>query len=153
MNIFYLDSDPKKCAEYHNDKHVVKMILETAQLLCGVHWVNGGEAPYKLSHKNHPCSIWVRSSLENYLWLCELGLELCEEYSYRYGKKHKSQQIIEWCVVNKPKIPDVPFQDPPRAMPDTFKVDDVTQSYRNYYIGEKKYFSKWKNRQTPLWFS
>jgi len=153
MNIFYLDSDPKKCAEYHNDKHVVKMILETAQLLCGVHWVNGGEAPYKLSHKNHPCSIWVRSSLENYLWLCELGLGLCEEYSYRYGKKHKSQQIIEWCVVNKPKIPDVPFQDPPRAMPDTFKVDDVTQSYRNYYIGEKKYFSKWKNRQTPLWFS
>lgn len=153
MNIFYLDSDPKKCAEYHNDKHVVKMILETAQLLCGVHWVNGGEAPYKLSHKNHPCSIWVRSSLENYLWLCELGLELCEEYSYRYGKKHKSQQIIEWCIVNKPKIPDVPFQDPPRAMPDTFKVDDVTQSYRNYYIGAKKDFCRWKNRQVPLWFS
>jgi len=153
MNIFYLDSDPKKCAEYHNDKHVVKMILETAQLLCGVHWVNGGDAPYKLSHKNHPCSIWVRSSLENYLWLCELGLELCEEYSYRYGKKHKSQQIIEWCVVNKPKIPDVPFQDPPRAMPDTFKVDDVTQSYRNYYIGAKKDFCRWKNRQAPLWFS
>ncbi len=153
MNIFFLDSDPKKCAEYHNDKHVVKMILETAQLLCGVHWAIGGEAPYKLSHKNHPCSIWVRSSLENYLWLCELGLELCEEYSYRYSKKHKSQQIIEWCVVNKPQIPDVPFKEPPRAMPNVFKVEDVTQSYRNYYIGAKKDFCKWKNRQTPLWFS
>lgn len=153
MNIFFLDSDPRKCAEYHNDKHVVKMILETAQLLCGVHWVNGSEAPYKLSHKNHPCSIWVRSSLENYLWLCELGLELCKEYSYRYGKKHKSQQIIEWCVVNKPQIPDVPFQDPPRAMPDVFKVENVSQSYRNYYIGAKKDFCKWKNREAPLWFS
>ena len=153
MNIFFLDSDPKKCAEYHNDKHVVKMILETAQLLCGCHWVIGSEAPYKLSHKNHPCSIWVRSSLENYLWLCELGLELCKEYSYRYGKKHKSQQIIEWCVVNKPNIPDIPFQNPPKAMPEVFKVEDVTQSYRNYYIGAKKDFCNWKNREVPLWFS
>lgn len=153
MNIFFLDSDPKVCATYHNDKHVVKMILETAQLLCGVHWVIGGEAPYKLSHKNHPCSIWVRSSLENYLWLCELGLELCKEYSYRYGKKHKSQQIIEWCIIHKPNIPDIPFQVPPKAMPDIYKVDDVSQSYRNYYMGEKRDFSKWKNREVPLWFS
>lgn len=153
MNIFFLDSDPKVCATYHNDKHVVKMILETAQLLCGVHWVIGGEAPYKLSHKNHPCSIWVRSSLENYLWLCELGLELCKEYSYRYGKKHKSQQIIEWCLIHKPNIPDTPFQEPPKAMPEIYKVDDVSQSYRNYYIGEKRDFSKWKNREVPLWFS
>lgn len=94
MNIFYLDSNPTLCAKYHNDKHVVKMILETAQLLCGVHWVTGKEAPYKLSHKNHPCSIWVRSSLENYLWLCELGLELCDEYTYRYGKKQDRKSVV-----------------------------------------------------------
>jgi hypothetical protein len=152
MNIFYLDGDPTKCAKYHNDKHVVKMILETAQLLCGVHWTIGSEAPYKLSHKNHPCSIWVRSSLENYLWLCELGLELCQEYTYRYGKKHKSQQVIEWCIVNKPNIPDKPFNEPPKAMPDEFKVGNVTQSYRNYYMGAKKDFCNWKNRETPNWF-
>jgi hypothetical protein len=103
MNIFVLDWDVKKCATYHNDKHVVKMILETAQLLCGVHWSIGSEAPYKLSHKNHPCSVWVRQDLNNYLWLCELGLELCKEYSYRYGKRHKTQEIIEWCICNKPK--------------------------------------------------
>lgn len=152
MNIFYLDSNPTLCAKYHNDKHVVKMILETAQLLCGVHWVIGKEAPYKLSHKNHPCSIWVRSSIENYLWLCELGLELCEEYTYRYEKKHKSQYIIEWCLHNKPNIPDLPFSEPPKAMPDDFKVKDVTESYRNYYIGAKRDFCVWKNREVPKWF-
>ena len=156
MNIFFLDENPETCAQYHNDKHVVKMILETAQLLCGVHHTtnhNTDHVPYKLSHKNHPCSIWVRSSLENYLWLCELGLELCKEYTYRYGKKHKSQQVIEWCVIHRPNIPDKPFQRPPKAMPDDFKVDDVIQSYRNYYIGAKKDFCKWKNREVPLWFS
>jgi hypothetical protein len=152
MNIFYLDGSPKKCAEYHNDKHVVKMILETAQLLCGVHWVLGKEAPYKLSHKNHPCSIWVRSSLENYLWLCELGLELCDEYTYRYGKKHKSQSIIEWCLINKPNLEDIPFTEPPKAMPEEYKVKNTIQSYRNYYMGAKKDFCIWKNRKTPLWF-
>jgi hypothetical protein len=153
MNIFFLDYDPKKCAQYHNDKHVVKMILETAQLLCGVHWVMGNEAPYKLSHKNHPCSIWVRSSLENYLWLCELGLELCIEYEYRYGKKHKTYDVIMWCILNKPNVSDVEFTSPPLAMPDHCKVDNnPTKSYRNYYMIEKSSFCKWKGRDIPNWY-
>ena len=85
MNIFFLDFDTNKCAEYHCDKHVVKMILETAQLLCGVHHMviherlSNDQVPYKLSHKNHPCAIWTRESLSNYLYLCDLGLELCKE--------------------------------------------------------------------------
>ena len=153
MNIFFLDFDTKKCAEYHCDKHVVKMILETAQLLCSTHWVIGSEAPYKLSHKNHPCSIWVRESLSNYLYLCDLGLELCKEYTYRYGKRHKSQDVIEWCLTNKPNISDTEFTEPPKAMPDEYKVNNVIQSYRNYYIGAKKDFAKWKNRDIPEWFS
>lgn len=155
MNIFVLDWDVKKCAEYHNDKHVVKMILETAQLLCGVHHMTdqfNNKIPYKLSHKNHPCSIWVRESITNYLWLCELGLELCKEYTYRYGRRHKSQDVIEWCVTNKANICDKGFTEPPKAMPDKYKVDSVVESYRNYYKGEKVSFSKWKNRQIPLWF-
>lgn len=155
MNIFFLDSDPKKCAQYHNNKHVVKMILETAQLLCGVHHMSDqvtDQVPYKLSHKNHPCSIWVRSSLENYLWLCELGLELCKEYTYRYGKKHKSQLVIEWCIINKPKIPDIDFTEPPKAMPNEYKVSDVIQSYRNYYMGPKRDFCVWLGREKPEWF-
>jgi len=156
MNIFILDWDVKKCAVYHNDKHVVKMILETAQLLCGVHHVtetNIDNIPYKLSHKNHPCSIWARESITNYLWLCELGLELCKEYTYRYEKRHKSQDVIEWCLFNKPNIEDKGFTEPAKAMPDEYKVKSVVQSYRNYYNGEKVSFSKWKKREIPKWFN
>jgi hypothetical protein len=153
MNIFFLDFDTKKCAQYHCDKHVVKMILETAQLLCGVHWVIGSEAPYKLSHKNHPCAIWTRNSLSNYLYLCDLGLELCKEYTYRYGKRHKSQDIIEWCLTNKPNIHDVDFTTPPLAMDNQYKIgNDVIESYRNYYIKGKKDIVCWKNRPQPEWF-
>jgi hypothetical protein len=159
MNIFFLDYDVKKCAQYHVDKHVVKMILETAQLLCGVHHVTAHDTahdtahvPYKLSHKNHPCSIWSRESLSNYLYLCELGLELCEEYTYRYGKRHKSQDVIEWCLINKPNIPDIGFTEPAMAMPDEYKVKSVIESYRNYYMGAKSGFAVWKNRETPYWF-
>jgi len=155
MNIFLLDTDTRKCAQYHCDKHVVKMILETAQLLCGVHHVTNQvttEVPYKLSHKNHPCAIWARESLPNYLYLCDLGLELCKEYTYRYGKRHKSQDVIEWCLINKPNIPDTTFTTPARAMPDDYKVDNVVESYRRYYMGEKSNIAVWKNRETPEWY-
>ena len=155
MNIFFLDDDIKKCAQYHCDKHVVKMILETAQLLCGVHHMTpqvAPQVPYKLSHKNHPCAIWARESLTNYLVLCELGLELCYEYTYRYGKRHKSQDVIEWCVINKPSIQDIGYTKPPKAMPDEYKVDSVVESYRNYYRGAKASFAVWKNREKPFWF-
>jgi len=159
MNIFFLDYDTTKCAKYHCDKHVVKMILETAQLLCGAHHVINQErssavqVPYKLSHKNHPCAIWVRNSLSNYLYLCDLGLELCKEYTYRYGKRHKSQDVIEWCLENKPSINDIGFTEPPKAMPDEYKVNDVIESYRIYYRKGESAFTTWKNRETPEWFS
>ena len=160
MNIFFLDYDLKKCAEYHCDKHVVKMILETAQLLCGAQHLTRqvtdqviDQVPYKLSHKNHPCSIWVRESLSNYLLLCELGLELCKEYTHRYEKRHKSQDVIEWCIMNKIKIDDKGLTTPPKAMPDEYKVDDVVESYRNYYMGAKSGFTTWKKREVPSWFS
>jgi hypothetical protein len=158
MNIFVLDYDPKSCAQMHCDKHVVKMILETAQLLCGVHHMTNQETehvPYKLSHKNHPCSIWARECIENYVWLCDLGLELCEEYTYRYGKKHKSQEIIEWCLLNIPKIKENgSVTDFKLAMPDECKIDNnPILSYRKYYIDFKKDFAKWKNRDVPNWFT
>jgi hypothetical protein len=162
MNIFFLDFDTTKCAKYHCDKHVVKMILETAQLLCGVHHMTPQlpnnyrttteQVPYKLSHKNHPCAIWSRESLSNYLYLCDLGLELCKEYTYRYGKRHKSQDVIEWCIINKPNIKDIGFTTPPKAMPEEYKVIDVIESYRNYYREAKKQFVSWKDREVPEWF-
>jgi len=155
MNIFLLDYDVVKCARYHCDKHCVKQLLEAAQLLCGAHHVTNSklDIPYKLSHKNHPCSIWVRESLSNYLYLCELGLELCKEYTYRYEKRHKSQDVIEWCVTNLVNICYKGVTEPPKAMPDEYKTKDVIQSYRNYYIGAKKDFASWKKRDIPTWFS
>ncbi len=162
MNIFFLDENPTLSAQYHVDKHVVKMILETAQLLCSVHHVTDqvttkyrlstDQVPYKLSHKNHPCAVWARQSLSNYLYLCELGLELGKEYTYRYGKRHKSIDVIEWCIVNKPNIPDIGFTTPAMAMPDEFKTDSVVESYRNYYMGAKISLASWKNREKPFWF-
>jgi hypothetical protein len=154
MNIFFLDKNPRVCAKYHNDKHVVKMILETAQLLCGAHWATGSEAPYKPSHINHPCAIWTRTNIETYRWLCMLGIELSWEYRRRYLKTHKSYQVILWCCDNVPNLPDGKFFEPPLAMPDYCKIgDSAILSYRNYYLTEKKHFSKWKNGVVPNWFS
>jgi hypothetical protein len=160
MNIFFLDENPTLSAQYHVDKHVVKMILETAQLLCSVHHVTDqdtdqdtDQVPYKLSHKNHPCAVWARQSLSNYLYLCELGLELGKEYTHRYGKRHKSIDVINWCIINKPNIPDIGFTTPAMAMPDEFKVDSVVESYRNYYMGAKISLASWKNREKPKWFN
>ena len=155
MNIFILDKDVKKCAQYHCDKHVVKMILETAQLLCGVHHMTDqatDQVPYKLSHKNHPCAIWARESFSNYVYLCELGLELCNEYTHRYGKRHKSLDVILWCIVNRPNIPDKGFTKFAKAMPEEYKVESAVESYRNYYRGDKSGFATWKNRDVPMWF-
>lgn len=141
------------CAKYHNDKHVVKMIVETAQLLCTSHWVTNGKAPYKPCHINHPCSKWVREDLYNYEWLTSLGMNLCWEYQKRYGKTHKSYEIIWWCYKNPPNIPRRFFTQPPQAMPSQYKVvGDSVSAYRKYYIGEKISFSTWKNNETPDWF-
>jgi len=158
MNIFFLDKNPQKCAEYHNNKHVVKMILETAQLLCGVqHIVNSQlDIPYKLSHKNHPCSIWARECVENYVWLCDFGIELCKEYTHRYGKKHKSQQIIEWCMINIPNIKsNGNITNPALAMPDERKIasrNSAVDSYREYYIKDKSHIAVWTKRPKPFWY-
>lgn len=155
MNIFILDKDVKKCAQYHCDKHVVKMILETAQLLCGVHHMTAqvtDQVPYKLSHKNHPCAIWARESYTNYLYLCELGLALCDEYTHRYGKRHKSMEVILWCIGNRPNIADKGLTEFAKAMPEEYKVKSAVESYRNYYRGAKSGFASWKNRDIPKWF-
>jgi hypothetical protein len=82
-----------------------------------------------------------------------LGLALGEEYTHRYGKTHKSVEVIKWCLDNKPNIHDVDFTTPPLAMGDEFKIgNDVIESYRNYYKGAKSGFANWKNREIPDWF-
>lgn len=125
------------------------MILETAQLLSTAHWLSGGEGPYRATHKNHPSAIWARSNKSNYRWLCELGMELCKEYTYRYGKIHKTQQHLEWLSTNIPNIPNGKFTQPTLAMPDQYKSDNHIDSYRLYYIKDKSHLHSWKNRKTP----
>jgi hypothetical protein len=143
MNIFLLSFNPKEAAEYHCDKHVVKMILETAQLLYSAHWVLDPsvlpELSYKLAHKNHPCSIWVRESLSNYMWLSELGYWLCQEYRFRYGNKtHKTESHLEWLRAYPPSgLKDLGITEIRLAMPVEYKQPNPVEAYRTYYRENK----------------
>lgn len=154
MNIFYLDENPALAAKYHCDKHVVKMILETAQMLSTSVHLTGGEPGFKIykpTHKNHPSAIWARSSIEHYRWLCKLGLFLCVQYTIRYGKVHKTQSILENLYSYKPDIPSIGFFDPPQAMPDQFKQENTVAAYRNYYRKGKAHLVTYKTKY-PEWF-
>ena len=148
MNIFYLDHDVRKCAEMHNDKHVVKMILEYAQLLSTAHRILDGVVStgvsqsgrkktvyvladnrdtilYSATHINHPSAVWVRQSAQNYMWLAELLEECCKEYTHRYDKVHKVERdgLMQALKNQFPtNIPDGPFTGPTPAMPEDVKV-------------------------------
>ena len=141
MNIFYLDEDPKLAAIYQYNKHVVKMILESAQMLCTAHHcIMGDDAdvPYKIAHKNHPSTIWARQSGENYAWLYHHMMALGEEYSVRYGKKHLSITKCEDKLSILPGgILETGLTEMPQCMPDEYKDKCSVQAYWNYYIGEK----------------
>lgn len=161
MNIFLLDSNPKIAAQYHNDKHCVKMILETAQLLSTAHRVldkeclesNFDTVLYKATHINHPSAKWVRECQNNYYWTYNLFLELLSEYTYRYEKKHKCVFLID-ILCNFPKnLKNVNGTLPYLCMPDECKVSDAIQSYRNYYVMHKQHLASWKKRGEPFWWS
>lgn len=152
MNIFYLSKEPGTAARYICDKHLPKMVLETAQLLSTAHWETGGEGPYKRTHKNHPCAVWTRENLCQYTWLVAYGMNLCYEYTRRYGKVHKSQAVIEWAKANPIKVPKGIFKHPPQCMPDHCKHPNTVQAYRNYYRMEKAYMAQWNRSETPYWW-
>lgn len=149
MNIFVLDKNPRKAARMLCDKHIVKMILESAQMLCTAHWLKNGKAPYKPTHKNHPCSKWVRKSLGNYKWLVIHALEMCREYKKRYKRTHRCQKIIEWCKKNLPNIKKRKLTEFAQAMPKRYKNKSVVKAYRDYYLHEKLKFCKWGHSKKP----
>lgn len=177
MNIFYLDHDVTKCAEYHVDKHCVKQILEYMQLLSTAHRVLDGkectrysdagrkssywqlpdsreENLYKPTHVNHPSAVWVRQSKANYLWLVDMVKALMSEYSYRYGKTHACSRMIPFLGTSPINIPDTEFTQPTPAMPVEYIVPgDSIQSYRNYYKGGKTHLFAWKLRNVPEWLN
>ena len=157
MNIFYLDPNPITCAEYHCDQHCVKMILETAQLLSTAHHVNGDSTLpelYKATHINHPTSVWVRSSVDHYLWAYSLFTELLAEFEHRRNKVHASSRLKK-SLAQVPSIPDNGFIAPPQCMPDEYKiVGDTVGAYKKYYVGDKSRFATWNwGRAIPKWFS
>ena len=141
MNIFYLDRDPYKAASYFYDKHKVKMILESAQMLCTAHHVYGNpdDVPYRQAHLNHPSTIWARQSRPNYYWLYEHMIALGQEYTKRYGKIHMTIDKCRWALGFCPDgITSVVFTEPPQCMPDEYKVPGCSiTAYWNYYEQDK----------------
>jgi len=160
MNIFVLNKDPLLAAVNMCDKHVVKMIVEGCQMLSTIHRMAGSHvvhAPvdlYKMSFMNHPCTVWARQSVENYMWLANHTHALSCEYTNRYRKTHKAFEMTCWFCRNVPtniihqnKL--TPFA---QAMPDKYKHEDAVVAYRQYYLGEKARFAKWKHGNIPAWF-
>ena len=162
MNIFYLNRDPIIAAQMMCDKHVVKMILESAQMLSTAHRVCDGDEYanevnlYKTAHKNHPSTIWVRSAPSHYGWLYNHMIALMKEYTYRYDKNHATERLIEPlrpCPKSMMLGDFIEFVDPPQCMPDDCKNEDTVSAYQTYYIQEKSNFAKWKKRERPEWFN
>jgi len=181
MNIFVLDQDPIVAAQQQCDKHVVKMILESAQMLSTAHRVLDGvltKKPsksgktivkyyeledyetelvyYKACHINHPCSIWCRETEANYRWLWDHMKALCHEYTYRYGKMHKSENVL-WPLRSPPtNIKSgglTPFALAMKANPECIFPENPVKSYRMYYQTKQSRFKmNWKNREIPEWF-
>ena len=160
MNIFVLDEDPVLAAQMHCDKHM-KMVLESAQLLSTAVFLMAREAKaeelvnkqypliYKPTHQHHPCTLWTASNSARYNWLRDLGLALCAEYTFRYGRQHKSEAVIR--SLTCPIRGDQPLKPFALAMPDECKTDDAMQSYRNYYLAAKQSILVYTRRQPPTW--
>jgi hypothetical protein len=167
MNIFFVDKNPRLAAQALCDKHVVKMTLESAQILSTVLRGLGDQSVflYKPTHGNHPCVIWARTNKANYKWLVRHAKALSEEYTFRYGKVHKSSRIIDYCYENIPYMEYIPFlqnlpdsntiSPPAQAILKKFKHEDPVDAYRQYYIHEKlkKMVCIWTKRPKPNWLS
>ena len=136
MNIFALHRIPIMAAKMHSDKHVVKMVLETAQILATVHHIhnNGSAVKYKATHAKHPCVVWAAASRANYLWLLDLGKQLAREYKMRYNKFHACHELFSGELGSVP--PELKFSAPTpfaQCMPDECKDADHVEAYRKYY--------------------
>lgn len=152
MNIFILDEDIERCAAYHCDQHVVKMILESVQLLCTALNKKQFETPYKSTHSQHPCVLWVEESWDNFQWLVALTHALNREYRYRYNKDvdHKSMAVLAQIEGLRYESKGLtPFA---QAMPEHYKVPgDAVRAYRQFYRGDKQHFARWSKREAPDW--
>lgn len=178
MNMFGVAETQREIAEMQCDKHAVKMPVESGQMLSTAHRILEGtkelrpsvsgkrmvkyfkladrvkeKTLYKVAHAKHPCTLWTMETKENYKWHFKLWHEMLLEYLYRYKKMHKSWELFDYLETPPAGIPDGPLTQLPLCMPEQYKCDDIIQSYRNFYMGEKAAFATWnKNRQQPEWF-
>jgi hypothetical protein len=157
MNIFFLDKTPELSAKMLCDKHIPKMLLESAQMLSTAvqNYTGRIEELYKPAYPNHPMTRWVGSTFSNFQWTLENAVYISDEYTKRFKKLHKSSRILNVIYDNQyyKDVPDERFTEPPQCMPDEYKDKDYVVAYRRYYIGEKKYFAKWeKGRSQPEWW-
>lgn len=157
MNIFLLDEDLEKSAEYHVDKHVIKMRTEYNQLLSSAHLMTGGTAPYRLTHKNHPAALWVRENIENYILLWNLNYFLCKEYVFRYGNKEQISLEVLNKLKKPPKIKNIKEPSLPYSVwkekdfPELKKSKNIVKTNREFYKAAKQHLIKYKNREVPEW--
>lgn len=155
MNIFFLDANIKLCAQYHCDRHVNKMILESAQLLSSVHhFVGTGSCDlYKPTHMNHPCAVWARQSINHYLYLLDLMDALNEEARFRYSHRKVHLSLTKAQSWPFPRLPDIKFVPPPKCVHEDFKgIADTVEAYRAYYRRDKRDIATWTLRRPPDWF-
>ena len=159
MNIFAVNECPVKSARDLCDQHIVKMPLESAQMVSTNLAILGLRHQYKPCFQNHPCTIWARQSCENLNWLLSHGLALCYTYTIRFGKMHKCQSVLQSAsktlhnafLEGVLKLPTKGLTKFAQAMPDEFKSDDSVTAYRNYYRGAKLAFARWKYSERPSW--
>ena len=158
MNIFYLSRDPHEAARLQCDRHVVKMILETAQLLSTAHVeLDGRQVAYKATHKNHPSAVWVRSNPRHYRWTHQHLMALGREYERRYSKVHRTIREHGKALETLPVALDPlftgsepPFVHPPQCMPDECKNSDTVVAYQTYYNYKA---DDWDARGIPMkWY-
>lgn len=152
MNIFVLDENIERCARYHCDQHVVKMILESVQILCTALNKKGYVTPYKSTHIKHPCVLWVEQSYDNFIWLQRLCVALNQEYRYRYDKTsdHKSMSVLT--QIADMQYPSLGLSEFAQAMPEQYKqTGQAVRAYRDFYRGEKMAFARWTKRPIPDW--
>ena len=184
MNIFVLHKDPEIAAMMHCERHILKMLIEHTQMLATAYYSTigisrkkefqgneekiyelfrgwprkdefGNDWPYSVTHVNHPCTIWTRESLSNFNWLLDCTKAMCREYTYRYGKKHSIESIIDWMYLNPPKLKDIGQTPFAQALPDCFKDSDPIKAYRLYYAFKTTYMKvNWKlEERIPQWWN
>ncbi len=152
MNIFILDENIEKCAQYHCDQHAIKMILESVQMLCTALNKKGIQTPYKSTHIKHPCVLWVEDSYDNFEWLANLAVALNDEYRFRFNKDKDHKSIETLRIIEKMRYSRNGLTGFAQAMPDEYKVpENPVLAYRQFYLGEKMHFARWTKRKIPTW--